>query len=123
MKRMLLLIVLSLILCLLPGCSSPPESKEQLTVELGRQLAEKGEGRTWDDLAPYEYDSEAGSGRVVRFYIVEPSYLLLVSGDTAEEKPQTARFVHNRNSEQYIDIRTDDVDAFLEENPPLESQP
>ena len=53
---------------------------------------------------------------------VEPSYLLLVSGDTAEEKPQTARFVHNRNSEQYIDIRTDDLDAFLEENPPLESQ-
>ena len=66
MKRMLLLIVLSLILCLLPGCSSPPESKEQLTVELVRQLAEKGEGLTWDDLAPYEYDSEAGSGRVVK---------------------------------------------------------
>ena len=52
MKRMLLLIVLSLILCLLPKLFFPSESKEQLTVELVRQLAEKGEGLTWDDLAP-----------------------------------------------------------------------
>lgn len=55
------------------------------------------------------------------FILLNPGYLLLVSGDTAEEKPD-CRFVHNRNSEQYIDIRTDDLDAFLEENPPLESQ-
>ena len=64
MKRMLLLIVLSLILCLLPGCSSPPESKEQLTVELVRQLAEKGEGLTWDDSVSYTHLTLPTTSRV-----------------------------------------------------------
>lgn len=123
MKRTLSMVVICLILCLFPGCSAPPEGKEQLTVELVRQLADKGDALTWSDFAPYLCDTEAGSGRVVRFYAVESGYLLLVSGDTAEERPQDSRLVSNATSERYIDIRTDDVDAFLEQNPPIDSQP
>lgn len=114
MKRGFPFVLLCLFLCLMPGCSAAPNGTEQLTVEAVRELAKKGEELAWSDLEPYPYE-DVGSGLVIRLYPVDSSCSLMVGGGSPEQKPLYIRLVSNQNSEQYIDIRTGDIDAFLKE--------
>lgn len=123
MKRVFPFLLLCLFLCLMPGCSTAPNGTEQLTVEAVRELAKKGEELAWSDLEPYYFYNEIGSspGNVVRFYTVEPCYFLTAGGDTREERPEDISFYRN-DSPANFDFRTDDLDAFLKQYPPVDSQ-
>lgn len=72
------------------------------------ELAErKGNALTWDDFEPYGGE-EIGSGLLIMKYPVDSQYTLFVTG--VPDEIYEAWLVSGENS---IDIRTEDVRAFL----------
>lgn len=99
----------------------PKNEKLNLTVESVVRLAEnKGEELTWDDFAMYS-GTDIGSGLYILKYEIDKSFYLLVGGVPGTE-PMYIRLVSKLNEEKYIDIRTDDVEAFISENRELISE-
>lgn len=84
------------------------EPKERLTLDKVIELAErKGNALTWDDFEPYGGE-EIGSGLLIMKYPVDSQYTLFVTG--VPDEIYEARLASGENS---IDIRTEDVRAFL----------
>ncbi len=75
-------------------------------------LSGKGEELTWADFNGYSY-IETGSGLYIRVYEIDSQYSLMIGGGSTNAPPMYIRLVSKVNSDDYIDIRTEDVEAFI----------
>ena len=83
-----------------------------LTLEKVRALAaEKGESLSWSDFEQYPH-KDIGSGLCIYFYEVDVGYELLIGG-LPSDKPMYIHLVSKENRENFIDIRTENIDDFV----------
>lgn len=94
--------------------SSSPEVKpmEQLTLDKVIELSAKGEALTWSDFEQYRYE-DVGSGLYIYRYDIDSNYELRIGGVPSVE-PMYILLVSKENPDNSIDIRTDDMQSFLE---------
>lgn len=108
------------------GTSAPTDTSEtvdrmristsgtkQLTLDDVIELSSKGDELVWEDLADY-IGYETGSGLYIVTFNIDDNYTLIVGGTGAVGKPSYAHLTYNDDT--YIDIRTEDVEAFIAEN-------
>ena len=88
------------------------EEGEKMTLDDVIELSKKGNALTLNDLAKFK-GVIAGSGIFILEYDLGKGYTLMV-GSMTLEKVDYARLRYS-GSENYIDIRTDDVEAFIAE--------
>lgn len=92
--------------------TTPPlQEPASLTLDDVKKLAEKGEDLTWSDFEQYK-GTPIGSGMYILLYSIDENYELRVGG-TPEKKPMNIRLVSTQDDTNYIDIRTDSIDAFI----------
>lgn len=93
------------------GDSPLPEGFFGLEVPMDtvRALAAKGEDLTWSDMEGYPH-TDVGSGLIIWAWEVEGGYRLYMGGPSLEELPW---YVTLETGEEGIDLRTDDLEAFL----------
>ena len=91
-------------------------NKEQLTLDKVIELSAKGEKLTWREFEQYK-SFETGSGLYILVFDIDETFQLIVGGSGAqEESPYYIRLTLKGNIKNYIDIRTDDVNGFIEAN-------
>lgn len=83
----------------------------QLTLEDVRRLAQKGNDLSWEDFADYPY-TDIGSGLYIHEYKIDEVFSLRIGGVPSVEP----MYIRLTAGEEYVDIRTDDVDAFIEKH-------
>lgn len=88
-------------------------SSTKLTIEEVKELSKKGERLSWGDFEQYEDSGDIGSGLYVIRYDMEEPYYVLVGGADKETFPMYIRLVSAQNPDNYIDIRTEDIDDFV----------
>lgn len=117
MKNIFLVSTLIILMCVLIGCQKAPTTNDEeyskLTIETIKELSQKGEDLTWDDFKDYKGTS-IGSGLYILKYDIDDEYCLLIGGGSMEEKPMYIYLKKVSDSEQHIDIRTDDISDFIE---------
>ncbi|EWM54828.1 dockerin type I repeat-containing protein [Ruminococcus flavefaciens] len=86
---------------------------EILTLDGVRELSKKGSSLTWSDFDDYR-GRVAGSGLYILEYDLEDDYVVLIGG-VPEEKPWYI-YLFRYYEQNRIDIRTGDIDAFIEKN-------
>ena len=84
----------------------------QLTLNDVIELSKKGNDLTWDDFKDY-ISTDIGSGLYIEKYDLEDGYTLLVGG-VPSEKPYYIDLYRYDDTKNSIDIRTEDVAAFLD---------
>lgn len=89
--------------------------RKLLTMPILMELAYSGQTLTWEDFAPYEAEV-AGSGMYILCYpIAGGDYQLLIIGTSPENPvPDAIRLQSVKDSTEWIDIRTDDIQTFLD---------
>ena len=98
------------LLLALTACKAAPGGR--LTIEDVRSLADKkGAELTWSDFAWYPA-TETGSGLYILVYETDAAYRLMIGG-VPGEAPLYVYLVSAEDDERRIDIRYEDVDAFL----------
>lgn len=98
------------------GASAPASETALLTLDDVLTLSKKGNELTWSDFG--QNYTEVGSGLYIRRYQVEQGYYLLIGGTSLEWEPMYIYLVRGSGEEDdapRIDIRKDDVAAFLAE--------
>lgn len=87
-------------------------TKPFLTLEDVLTLSEKGEVLTWDDFEPYSYIEKGnGDNLYVRIYPISGTELAVsIGGGLLTDPPG---YINLADSDEYIDIRTGDVAAFI----------
>ena len=85
---------------------------ETLTLDDVRELAKKGSSLTWSDFKPYR-GRDIGSGLYILEYVLEDGYTVLVGG-VPQNAPMYILLCYG-NERNSIDIRTEDVEAFIAE--------
>ncbi|MBQ4626427.1 MAG: hypothetical protein IJB45_04155, partial [Clostridia bacterium] len=102
----------------LVGCNKQ-DIKEQsnniLTLDKVVDLSAKGEKLTWSDFEQYE-STETGSGLYILVYEIDENFDLWIGGNSMEESPFYIRLITKSNMNNFIDIRTDDVNEFIKSN-------
>jgi hypothetical protein len=100
--------------------------KQKLTLEDVILLSAKGNNLKWEDFDKYQY-YETGSGLYIRVYVIDEMFSLWIGGGGASTDKSGAEPNHavnpmyfylraNDESEGRIDIRTRDVEAFINEH-------
>jgi len=93
----------------------PKNEKLDLTIERVIRLAEnKGEELTWSDFEMYN-GRDIGSGLYIMNYEIDETFDLMVGG-VPDSEPMYIRLVTKADRDNYIDIRTEDVEKFVSEN-------
>ena len=93
----------------------PKNEKLDLTIERVIRLAEnKGEELTWSDFQMYS-GRDVGSGLFILLYEIDENFELRIGGVPTVE-PMYIRLVTKSDRDNYIDIRTEDVEKFISEN-------
>jgi hypothetical protein len=82
-----------------------------LTMAKVKGLAKKGDVLGWSDFEQYE-SRDIGSGLYILRYAIDADYCLLIGGLPGSD-PLYIRLVSVTDHDDCIDIRTDDIDAFL----------
>ncbi|MCR5601147.1 MAG: hypothetical protein K6G33_10465 [Ruminococcus sp.] len=92
------------------------EEGEMMTLRDVIELSKKGNDLTWNDLAKYK-GVEVGSGLYILEYNLGNGYMLHVGGTTpiAIKDSEEITYALLSHNEKTIDIRTDDVEAFIAE--------
>ncbi len=94
----------------------PKNEKLDLTIERVIRLAEnRGEELTWSDFQMYNA-IETGSGLYILVYEIDDTFNLMIGGSSPVSSPMYIRLVTKDNWDNYIDIRTEDVEKFIAEN-------
>ncbi len=91
---------------------TPPETGKQLTMDDVIRLSAKGQALSWKDFAEYQ-GTEVGSGLYIMRYVIDEDYALSIGG-VPTEAPMYI-YLSYRNDRE-IDIRTEDVAAFVKES-------
>ena len=94
----------------------PKNEKLDLTIERVIRLVEnKGEELTWSDFQMYNA-IETGSGLYILVYEIDETFDLMIGGSSPVSSPMYIRLVAKANRDDYIDIRTEDVEKFISES-------
>ena len=100
------------------GCSKsePEPDPNQLTLDKVVELSSKGEELTWEDFEQY-HGVECGSGLYIVRYNIDDDYELVIGGTSATGSPMYIHLVRKDSEDEsgFIDIRTEDVQAFIDE--------
>ena len=86
---------------------------ETLTLDIVKELSKKGSALDWKDFEAYK-GRDIGSGLYIWQFELEDGFKLLVGGVTGRTPEY---IVLMRGDEKTIDIRTDDVEEFIETAP------
>jgi len=86
----------------------------KLSLEKVIELSKKGNELSWDDFGKYD-SIDIGSGLYIRRYDIDENYYLLIGGSSIDEKPWYIYLIKANNSDNYIDIRIDNIDDFISE--------
>ncbi|MCM3702325.1 hypothetical protein [Paenibacillus macerans] len=86
--------------------------KEKLTLDKVIELSHKGQELSWNDFKSYD-STEIGSGLYILRYEIDESYYLLIGGNNPRKKPAYIRLVKADHSDNYIDIRENNVEKFI----------
>ena len=90
-------------------------NQDRMTLDDVIRISTKGEEATWNDFEQYE-STDIGSGLYIQLYDIDETFELMIGGTGTSDKPIYIRLVLKADESNYIDIRTDDVEAFIEEN-------
>lgn len=96
---------------------------KKLTLNDVKKLAKKGNALTWKDFEKFSY-VETGSGLYIRLYEIDEMFSLSIGGTNLDKKALYFYLSASDGKDEMIDIRTDDVEAFIEEhkdNPVVEN--
>ena len=85
----------------------------RLTLDDVRMLSEKGEELTWEDFERYAC-VEGGSGLSIRIYQIDELFSLSIGGAGIQNPPMYIYLSANDGLEEKVDIRTEDVEAFVQ---------
>ena len=111
MKKILAMIITVALLLSLIGCNING-TKKALTMEKVIELSEKGSDLTWSDFENYS-SIETGSGLYILVYDIDNEYSVWIGGASTDEKPMYIRLVRKDDLDDYIDIRTEDIESFI----------
>ncbi len=78
-----------------------------------KELAKKGDDLMWSDFDGYAF-TEGGSGIYIKLYEIEGTDYTVAVGGVPDKKPMYINLGDENGN--YIDIRYDSVDDFLNEN-------
>lgn len=84
----------------------------KLTLDDMVMLSQEGDALTWSDFEPYQ-GQDVGSGLYIMRYEINELFDVLVGG-VPNETPWYIYLRVNNEADDYIDIRTEDVSAFIE---------
>ena len=98
--------------CTVTACSTKDTQDKELTLEKVKELSKKGNDLSWSDFEKYE-SKDIGSGNYILMYGIDKEYKLLIGGSSKEEEPDYIRLVKNDNEDEYVDIRTENVEGFI----------
>lgn len=87
--------------------------KIKLTIEKVIELSKKGDTLTWGDFEPYD-NVDIGSGLYILLYDMEEPYYIIIGGTSMDINPMYIHLVSAQNQEDFIDIRTESVEDFIE---------
>ena len=117
MKKLMTIVLLLVCITGLVGCNQQnvkEQNKNILTLDAVIELAAKGEELTWSDFEQYQ-SVDIGSGIYVLVYEIDETFELRVSGTSMKESPNI-RLLTKANTDNYIDIKTEDVREFIKSN-------
>ena len=89
-----------------------PSKKGRLSLNDVIMLSKKGEDLSWKDFERFSY-VETGSGLYIRVYEINPVFSVWIGGGSLNTKPMYIKLRINKEPEDSIDIRTEDVAAFI----------
>ncbi|MBT9775987.1 hypothetical protein GPL15_05650 [Clostridium sp. MCC353] len=90
------------------------KEKSKLTLDNVIELSKKGDSLSLSDLSPYE-GTDVGSGLYILSYEINDDFYLLAGSTGPENPPMYVRLVYADDREQYIDIRDNDVESWIDE--------
>ena len=91
-------------------------NKKQLTLTDVIRLSKKGKELSWEDFDEFSY-IETGSGLYIRVYKIDERFSLTIGGGGVGTEPMYMYLTAPEGGAgNFIDIRGDDVEAFIEEN-------
>lgn len=94
----------------------PPD----LTLQTLQDLVDRcGENLTWDDFSPYNNTGDIGSGLYILRYPIDWNYYLLIGGRGIDLPPMYIHLVSGYDTQNYIDVRFDNIDSFISNTPKL----
>lgn len=92
------------------------DTEKILTLDDVISLSQKGKELSWEDFEDFSY-FETGSGLYIRVYKIDGRFSLNIGGGGTDTKPMYIYLcAPNGSAGEFIDIRQDDVEAFIEEN-------
>ena len=118
MKKIIAIVLLLVCVLSLVACNNQDIkrlSSNTLTLDKVVELSSKGSNLTWSDFEQYE-SIETGSGLYILVYEIDETFDLWVGGSSPDEEPFYIRLLTKANIDNYIDIRTDNVNEFIEAN-------
>lgn len=113
MKKIIATILLFIFAFGVFGCSIP----QQLTLDKVVELSDKGYELTWSDFEQY-YGYECGSGLYILCYRIDDEYEVRIGSFSPDDKYPMYIYLRRNNDTgdpEFIDIRTEDVQAFIDE--------
>ncbi len=114
-KRLTFLLTM---ICILGLCGCSPKqavqpSGNKLTLDKVVELSAKGEALSWSDFESYE-SVDTGSGLYILTYDIDDMFTLYIGGGSLDEPPMYMCLMSKKNPDSIIDIRSGDVQAFIE---------
>ncbi len=113
MKKIVVMILICLAIISVVGCSAKNEDENILSIEKVIELSHKGYDLSWQDFEKYE-SKEVGSGLYILAYDINDEYYLMIGGGNyKKEAPMYIRLVNSQNLDDFIDIRHENVEEFI----------
>ena len=89
---------------------APTTGTRALTLDDVIELSKKGKDLSWADFEKFAY-VETGSGLYIRLYKIDSRFGLSIGGSGTDSEPM---YIYLSTGADYIDIRGDDVNTFIE---------
>ena len=112
-KKIVSVILIFSVIFLIAGCSFKKEDDNTLSIEKVIEISQKGDNLSWNDFEKYK-SKEVGFGLYILEYEIDDKYYLIIGGRDSKEAPMYIRLVRNENKDDYIDIREENVENFIE---------
>lgn len=109
-KKCIAILLVAVCIFVFAGCGH----QNKLTLEKVVELSAKGQKLTWSDFEKYE-SVDTGSGLYILVYEIDETFELWIGG-ILDDTPMYIRLVTKSNTDNYIDIRTDDIQTFIDAN-------
>ena len=97
--------------CLPAGIPSENCKIKLTLIAIRDMVIAKGDKLTWSDFEQYK-SIDVGSGLYILSYDIDENYRLMIGGVPTVE-PMYIRLISQKNNEQYIDIRYENIEEFL----------